>query len=372
MGIDRHLILTLNRSGERQRSVLGASTALQTPTDKISFVRGHDNKDYNDDIDAIVEAAEADGFPYVRQFAQGHKNEYIAQSVSGACQVWNYSRILRHIASGTETCMVSWDDRCLTLPFPFMDSITEELQSRSEEFYLFQLRIRFGDAHYNWPDNGRMIMQYPNFLSESEYERSIGLMQEDWEAFNKTLNEKWAYDFEQFTESHYYGGEMSLSPDAYVGRHIQRNMIGLEENIIFSPKGAAWMLLEAMQMRELDDNNIPEDDILLQHAKRFAKTVWEYHSQFNPDLTVEEFIPPWAHAVLRRNTFDSWISSDLCTAIEKAIAENKGLYCPKEIGNRYIQDWLLMDSDVEWANQDNPEMETYRTESTGINFIDVP
>ena len=165
-GIDKHLTLTLGRSGDRQRAVLGAATAMQTPIDKIFFVEGHDDKPYNGDMKAIAQAAADDGFGYAHQFATGISNKWTQQSASAVCQVWNYGRILRHIALGDQVCMVTWDDRVVTVPFPIVDAITSELQSRSEEFYMFQLRIRFGDSDII--ELERLLKIHPELIHDPE------------------------------------------------------------------------------------------------------------------------------------------------------------------------------------------------------------
>ena len=349
MGIDKHLIQTLKRSTNRHWAMRGGAGAMQTPKDKIHFIAGHDNLDYDNDMTAVADAAAADGFAYAHCFAKGLKDDVLSQSASGVCQVWNFSRILRHIALGNETCLVTWDDRVITLPFPFMDKITTHLQNRDEDFYFWQLRIRIGDAYDLTPDNIRILKCYPEFIGDEKTQQAFSdLMLKDWDMFKFTLTERWISDYCQFINNHYAGLDMTLQPHTYVEKHLQKNRIGYDESMVISPQGAAWILLNAFDMEDLD----PADD--------------------DPDK------PLWTTAVQRRNTFDSWMFVDLEPHVHKAIRDGKGIYCPKEIGYKYIHDWLPMGSDVDWANKEhNDEVtgisaEDIRNISSDINFLEIP
>ena len=253
MGIDKHLILTLERSKNRQRTVLGGSVAMQTPIEKIRFIKGHDNKEFGDSINRIAMESDRDGFPNVKHFARGVENHIFGQSPSGACQAWNYCRILRHIAMGDEVCMVTWDDRILTLPFPIVNTIIDELQSRKEEFYLFQLRVRIGDVYQ---DNERICKVYPQLI-ENTYEY-IELIERDRGMFDELLNERWIDEFDGFMKSHYSGVSVIDSPKEYVEKYIQKNRLGFDESLVLSPQGAAWLLLEAINIKEVVEPDDPE------------------------------------------------------------------------------------------------------------------
>ena len=340
MGIDKHVILTLERSKDRQWAVMGGSVAMQTPKEKIHFIKAHETEDYNDDMKRIANAAEADGFPYTHQFAKGIKSGDIGQSASGVGQVWDFSRILRHIAMGTQTCLVTWDDRILTLPFPWIDKIVEELQNKEEEFYLFQLRIRIGDAYDLNPSNERICKVYPDLVDNVD--SYLELMDRDFELFDETLAERWRLDYKRFITSQYENPELFDSPKAYVNEYLQKGMIGYDESLIISPKGAAWLLLQAFEMEDIDHESETDD------------------------------MPYWETAIHRRNTFDCWMIHDLQTPVKKAIADNRGIYCPKQFGYRYIHDWLPMGSDVEWTNTDNEKIEKIRTLETDVNFLEIP
>ena len=339
MGIDKHLILTMERSSARQHTMRGGCAAMQTPPEKILFFNGYDCLDFNSDSRVIANLAERDGFPFVHQFAKDVESAFVNQSPAGAAQTWNLGRILRHIARGKETCLVTLDDRILTLPFPFVDKITTELQNREEEFYFWQLRVRMGDAYNLLSDFTRVCTYYPELVDNvDEY---IELMDRDVSVFHDTLSEKVILDSQKFLDDHYEKTEMTIEAPAYVEKYLQKTIIGYDETLILSPVGAAWLLCQALDMEELD----PSDDENKEH----------YWETFNH----------------RRNTLDSWICFDLEEFAGEAISDGKGIYCPKRMEYNYIHDWLPMGSSVEWANPNNIRAEKLRNLSAPFNFIEI-
>ena len=339
MSIDKHVVLTLERSSNRHWSMLGGARAMGIPTEKICFVKGHDNKEFDDDMEDIAEAAEVDGFPHVKYFAKGLKNEAVSQSASGVCQAWNFSRILRYIAFSNETHLITWDDRMITIPFSWLDKIIDELEIRKEDFYLFQLRVRMGDSELI--ENERILKCHPELIGDiTEYDK---LFIDDFDEFDSKLKEKWKDEFRQFKESQYKDYGLLETPEKYINKYIQRNMVGYDESMVISPKGAAWLLSEALNMKDLD----PNDDV--------------------------EGEPYWFTAACRRICFDAWIGLDLVNdPLKKALKEGKGIYCPKRIGYKYIEDWMPMGSDVEWANKNHERFENFRNISTKVDFLDIP
>lgn len=335
MGIDKHLILTLERSVNRHWAMLGGAIALQTPIEKIHFVKGHDNLDYDDDMKRVEDSAEADGFSYIHNFTKGLKNEFVQQCAGAACQAWNYGRILRYIAVGDENCLVTWDDRMITVPFPLIDNIVDEFEDRKEEFYLWQLRVRMGATTSTC--NDRIIAENPELIDNVPKYRE--LMKTNYGQFDEELNKKWESDFQKFLDFHYSGNFIDL-PDDYINRHFQKKMIGYSESMVLSPKGASWLLLQALNMKELDSKDDSESGD------------W------------------WEQEISRRAAFDAWIASDLRIAADKEIIEEKGIYCPKEIGYKYIDDWLPIGSDVNWTNPDH-KIDKLRKLTTNINFLEI-
>ena len=322
MGIDKYLILTLEKSQHRQWAMLGGAAAMNIPLEKIRFVYGHDDEGMG--LTEIADAAAADGFPYVRNFALGYADERygLQQSVGAVCQAWNYGRILRYIATGKETCMISWDDRLPTLPFVYLDTITAELQ-KLPKFYLWQLRLRFG----NWEnfDTKRLIYVHSDLIDDVAYYKK--LWEADYEACDRELNQKWISDFQVFQERHVNSRQYDIrsDPDTYMKEHIQKGMMGFDESLVLSPVGAAWLLSEALEMETIDPEDPPKSD---EH---------------------------WDQYILRRNSFDTWMVSDLPAAIETAISDGKGLYCPSQVGYRYIEDWLPMGSGIQWMTPEAGE-----------------
>ena len=338
MGIDKHLILTLDRSKNRQYSVFGGATAMQTPPDKIRFVKGHDDKGFDGDMNTIADEAEVDGFEFVRQFAGGLENKWIKQSPSGVCQAWNFCRILRYIAMGSETCIITWDDRILTLPFPFVDKVTSELQKREEEFYMWQLRIRFGNDR-DMLEVERIHLLHPELIPDKvEYEKLIG----DRDVCQREFIKEYDKRFQIFLDGHYKNSIVMTNTKEYVETYLIKDKIGYDESLVISPKGAAWLLIQAINMKELDPDNDPNEEVT------------------------------WENALNRRSCFDAWISFDLNEPSKKAIADGKGIYCPKRMEYKYVHDWLPMGSDVEWGHPDNEKVQEFRRKKTDINFLDIP
>ena len=166
------------------------------------------------------------------------------------------------------------------------------------------------------------------------------LLTRDRETCKQLVNDRNTNEYNKFLKDNYryLAGDSDVS--TLVDSHIKKGIVGYDEMIVFSPKGAAWMLLNAMEMEELDPH-------------------------YEGDGTW------WDSTVCRRSCFDAWIARDLYGPIEEAVAGGKGLYCPKEIGYRYIHDWLPMGSDVEWGDLSVEWIQKYRTRSTDVVFEDV-
>lgn len=110
--IDKVLVLTLERCFERQQAWLGASRMRDIPEDIITFVQAHDNNGVVE-LSDIAELASADGFEFVEEYALGTVTEYVQQTPASVCQIWNISRVLRHISENNETCLFLFDDHML-------------------------------------------------------------------------------------------------------------------------------------------------------------------------------------------------------------------------------------------------------------------
>ena len=374
MGIDKIIPMTLQRSDHRQKAFEGAILALQTPIDRIGYLKGYDNHDFNDDIDAVADAAAADGFPFIYQFSRGFTNEYTQQTAGAVCQTWNYARLLRHIANGNETCMIFWDDRMFTLPFPFINKIVGELQQRGN-FYLWQPRCRYTigrmlldtKGNYFSPDPPidwfRIAIEYPELVGKVE------LPPENYYAFCQTLTSELVENYKSFIDAHYYQGEMGTPIKAYVDKYFKLGMMGLEENMIFSPQGAAWLLREMLNMRALDNKALQKSRIK-KYSDKIATLHFEKHQQAHPESTasVGDFMPDWAKDLQRVfPALDCWLYSIL--DFETPIADGKGIYCPKRVEYAYINDWFPQGSDIDWTV--NADWEHKRTLSNQVPFLDI-
>ena len=203
--IDKVLVLTLERCIERHWSFLGASRMRGIPTEKITFVQGHDGNDFEDMTEIAIHAA-ADGFEFVENYAIGTKTEFVQQTNASVSQIWNYARIFRHISEHQETCLILNDDKMITVVFDILNTIADELERRedSEEFFLFQLRHRAD-------------------LNEMSY------------------YEKDRFQQFEFTEKVFNGMFNQIIP-SYSDFFLKKGVMGYEESMIITPAGANWIL----------------------------------------------------------------------------------------------------------------------------------
>lgn len=96
--IEQIHILNLKRREDKWQVALGALLALEFPYERLNRFIAHDGLDY-DDIDAIVRAAEADGFDLSCKYRDcidtGKADGYERQIMATA---WSYCSILRYIS----------------------------------------------------------------------------------------------------------------------------------------------------------------------------------------------------------------------------------------------------------------------------------
>ena len=229
--IDKIIALTLEKSISRQWFYLAAMIMRGVPLEKIFFHRGTAARDFNNDYALIAEAADRDGYPFVKNF-QGYEHiEIIKQSPPQMAQVWSYAKILDMIANGDETALVTWDDRILAMPFFYIDALIS-LLIEEDDFMMFQLRLR-GETFY------MNLLELP----ESEREDKFGSIFQAFIEPNEPLN------LTSFT---------------------RRGFHGYDETIVFSPEGAAFMLNELRDTPDIDpdikkmhyfDLNLPQKQV---------------------------------------------------------------------------------------------------------------
>ena len=199
--IDKIIPLHLERCQMRRWAFLGAASSKNVPLDLIYFNRGKDNRDWKDDIPSIIEAASADGFPFLERFGRGNETEYVHQTAGTLCQAWNYCRIFRYLAEKDETALVIHDDRMLTVDFDLFYAIASELKQADREFYAWQTTIR---GHTN----------------EAIAEEPDQALEHNKEVFDAIVNNA--------IRSHTI--------------FVQLGLIGYEETMLISGAGASWIL----------------------------------------------------------------------------------------------------------------------------------
>lgn len=305
--IDKILCLTLNKSQTRRDIYIGRMTAQGVPLESIHFVRGKASSDFRKDYTAIADAAERDGFPFVRYFQNHDDTGMVKQTPAQMAQVWSYAQILRHIASGDETCLVTWDDRYLNTPFEFLEVIIEQLKE-GYDFHLFQLRLRGSPEYLRLPPL--------TFWEEAHVHQQL---------FGAFTDLKQQLDHASiFTKPGFYG---------------------YDETIIFTPAGAKWMLEEMYSIEPL--HGIDLDLYQLKYDE------------------VPHHLKPQYCATLN---IDNWICWGLRDAADKASEEGK-LHRPRYYGFDFIIDAIPQGSLTGWASEesDYPEMDKHFE----YNFIDL-
>ena len=204
--IDKIIVMTLDRSVNRQWAFMGASAMMNIDPSFIHFAIGKDNLDFDNNMHKVGKAADKDGFSFVVEYARGMKNEYAHQTAASVCQVWNYCRILRFLYETNQTALILFDDKMINVDFIGLMTLVGELQSKeSGEFYAAQLMLR------GTPD----VLKIPSMTPELR--NSLAL-----EAFN--------------------GLGFGDTPKEASHMFFQEGMSGYDESIVFSPEGANWFL----------------------------------------------------------------------------------------------------------------------------------
>ena len=300
--IDQVIALTIPRSVDRQWLYFGRMTAMGVPANRIFFFRGADAKHFNNSYDKIADAAEKDGYPFVRQF-QGYTDVLrVQQTPSQMAQVWSYAKILRYITEIDQTVLVTWDDRYLTTSFNFLAQLVHKLKSL-RDFYMFQLRIR------GWKRELMSFIRPPENQDPHDEERIHYIMGLNREMFSLATSPHYQPSFE--------------NEEVFV----RRGMYGMDETIVFSPAGAQLLLDYMMDMEDID----PDIKKMDQHDLTPTQ-MEEYGKRLNID------------------TFLYW--GFLHKALPKILKDNPdiGIYCPRALGFDFIEDSIPMGSLHGWTN----------------------
>ncbi len=309
--IDRVIALTIDKRIYRCWAFLGYNLARGVPLEKICFWRGQTPLAFSNEYEKIADAAEADGFPFIRKF-QGYNNlKVIKQHPAQMCQVWSYAEMLRYVVKSQETCLLLWDDRFLATPFSLINVIAEQMQASEEDFYLFQLRIRGGPKEIR----DKRVWTAP------EDSESIEVYQEMFDAFTASSDVHIDYK-KAFTRP---------------------GLLGYDESIVWTPKGAQWML-----------------DCL--HALEDVPSDIKQHSYFElSDAHLPEFAPCI--------NIDNYICWGLRPHADLEIESGKGLYCPRNIGFNFIDEPLALGSDTNFLTEYVHERYQFYKNETDLQFL---
>ena len=314
--INNHIILTLKKSEYRHWTAWGATTAMGTPHNQVEFFTGYNDDDYGNDMTLIANAAEEDGYPFVRNFAGNINTEFVHQNPGSVCQFWNFARMMEYIIDSNQVALVTWDDRTLTIPFQIIDKITTELNERPEPFYMWQLRIRsYNDlaiASYNRTDvTDEQLQIYGNHDVELLFKKSIrGYV------------------------------------DSYYDSFLQKGLLGYDESIVVSPLGAKWWLDQMKSMIAVDTTS----------TKRLPG---EYRDRFDAKWHERSML-----------NIDNWIAWGLYDSLHKIVESGIGIYCPSNVAYSFVDDWLPMGSAIDWALKTIPNYEELQKNTT-LNYLEI-
>ena len=274
--IEQIIVQSLRRLENRHHAFLGAAAMQDIPPEIITFLLGKDNYDFQESFDAIADAAEADGFPFVRHYTQGLRTEWVQQTPATACQIWNFARNLRYILYTEKTSLIIWDDKMINLSWQKINRIVARLKSNDAyEFFAFQLGIR-----------GEAINIKLKSLSPEERKHQ-----------NTVL-------FEAIKDG--------CSPEDSVDVFLTHGINGYDETFVLSPNGAGWLL------HCLSNSTAPY------------------------------------------NFLDEFIKHELPSHAEYIKTVGKGVYCPTEIGFRFVREILPQGTTTDWAHAESEHFESSR------------
>ena len=298
--IDKYVIMTIPRALKRQQTVIGGTLAMDVPEPKIRFFKGHDARDFDDNMLRIAEAAADDGYKFLYPFAIGMQSAWIKQSAGNVALFWNWARFLKYVADSGETTLLIWDDRIPSVFFDTLETAIAELKKK-DNFYLWQLRIR-GDAQL-MKALKRPVSEYMDIKTQTTLFKSA--------VRSGNLNPK---------------------------HLIQPGLLGYDESMILSPAGAAWLLKQMQTMETVETV-----------STGFVFTETQNDSIADVDPNVAE---------RARLNNDNWLCWDgkLKTEVDTALKTRKGIFTTKHLGYSFVRDWVNFESDVDWATPiENPD-----------------
>lgn len=313
--MDKIIALTIPKRVNRCWTFLGYNMARGVPPEKITYWLGETPIAYRNDYTAIADAAEADGFAFVRCF-QGYDNiKAIRQHPAQMCQLWSYAQMLRYVVESGETCLFLWDDRFIGVPYGLLETITDTM-AEAGEFYLFQLRLR-GLA--SEPDLQKK--RTADSKNASENSESIDVYRDMFNAFASTMD----------------------MPVDYKACYTQKGLHGYDESIVWTPDGAAWAL---ECLNKLQD--VPPDIKKLSYFE-----------------LSEAHLPYYARCI----NLDNFLHFHLSAEAKTVIQAGGGIYCPRKIGFNFIDEPLALGSDTEYLTEHTQEFYHAYANETDLIFL---
>ena len=146
MLIKEVLILNLARRPDRRCAMIGhlITYIVDVPQQRIRFFAANDGQAY-DSVEAVIDAAEIDGFPQYRQIVA---NEPQFGAPSRIATDWSWCQAMRYIASfesDERPVLFLYDDMRLHYNFYMLEHVVNFLMKRPGPFHGLQLHC------YSWP-----------------------------------------------------------------------------------------------------------------------------------------------------------------------------------------------------------------------------
>ena len=317
--IDAYLIVTLPRNVRRQYLMLANLITQGVDYHDIFFYPGIDARDYKYHMGLIADEATKEGFSFLQQFALDVKGTHVRQSAGNVALFWTWAKILKMIADSGKTVLLSWDDRFLMVKWHHLQRLISELYQAEDPFYFAQLRLRDGDTiSFNGYQNIELPDHdyYTRYVSGNTH-RSI---------FETLINTS----FENTTEMFF-----------------QKGILGYDETMVLSPKGASWIYKQMVTMEDRSEALLKWQDTLSDEGLTTENVDADMRSRLNND---------------------NWLCWELGEIAREGADNELGIYTPRHYSFNFVDEILEQGSDVMWQTEakTNADLSVAR-----IRFLDT-
>ena len=128
--IDKVYVLNLPHRADRRWYTMGHLHTIGVHPNRVCIYEAKYGKDY-ESIDAIMEAAKADGFDFPDPDEDIHKTRFSYR--------WNWCRMLRDIIASGEMVLILIDDRMITIDWDLLNWCVRDLVENQPPFKILQM-----------------------------------------------------------------------------------------------------------------------------------------------------------------------------------------------------------------------------------------